>query len=134
MVRILYVEDNDAIRTTISDLIDLEDGFVVVGQAENGRKASAMLLEGLGVDVVITDINMPEMDGIELTQYITENYDDLKVIILTMHDKSAFLDRAFDAGAKGYLLKNGDMDELYTTIHKVQQGGTVIGSNVTSPN
>ncbi|AOM79644.1 response regulator [Pedobacter steynii] len=127
MVKILLVEDNEVIRATISDLIGMEDNFSVEGQAANGKIALALIQDGLTVDIVITDLNMPEMDGIELTQNIIAMNKDIKVIILTMHDKQTYLDRAFAAGAKGYLLKNGDMDELYSAIEKVYNGESIIG-------
>lgn len=130
MVKILLVEDNEVIRKTIADLIAMEDDFSVEGQAANGKIALTLMQNGLTVDVVVTDLNMPEMDGIELTQNITDMNKDIKVIILTMHDKKTYLDRAFAAGAKGYLLKNGDMDELYATIEKVYNGESVIGQDV----
>lgn len=130
MIKILLVEDNLIIRSTISDLIGFEDDFRVEAEADNGKIALQLIENGLGIDVVVTDINMPEMDGIELTKCIVEMNKGIKVIILTMHDKRAYFDRAFAAGANGYLLKNGDMDELYSAIIRVNNGETVVGLDI----
>jgi DNA-binding NarL/FixJ family response regulator len=79
--------------------------------------------------VVVADLNMHDMDGIELTKQVMAGYPSLKVIILTMHAKAAFLKRALAAGANGYLLKNGNMNELYQAITQVYTGETVIGTS-----
>jgi DNA-binding NarL/FixJ family response regulator len=133
MIRILLVEDNVIVRRVVKELIALEDTFLVVGTAESGQIALEMLRNGLLVDVVVTDLDMPGMSGIELTQEILNLSGTLKVIILTMHDKQLFLLQALAAGAAGYLLKNGDMDELYTSIKAVFNGGIAIGRGVQPP-
>ena len=132
MVKILVVEDNDVIRETLVELIDMEDDFIVVGAAENGSSACKLLSEGMVPDIIVTDLNMPEMDGIKLTQVVTAQYDNIKVIVLTMHDRKAFADHAFGAGAHGFLLKNGDMNELFSAIKIVFHGETVVGAGVAS--
>lgn len=132
MIKILLVEDNVVVRTSMAGLIQMKDGLEITAEAEDGQAAIELLTGGLKVDLVLADVNMPRMDGIELTEKIFMFDEQLKVIILTMHDKRTFLNRAFAAGAKGYLLKNGDMDELYAAIEKVLQGETVIGSDVGS--
>lgn len=132
MVKILVVEDNDVVRETLAELINMEDNLMIVGTAENGKAAYKLLQGGLSADVVITDLNMPEMDGIELTEIITASYKQIKVIVLTMHDRKTFVDKAFEAGAKGFLLKNGNMEELYSAISTVELGNTVIGADVSS--
>jgi DNA-binding NarL/FixJ family response regulator len=130
MIKILLVEDNDIVRNIMNDMVVLQDDFDVVGTADNGLTALQLLQNGLHPDIVLADLNMKGMDGIELTERITAAYSNLKVIILTMHAKSAFLERALSAGAKGYLLKNGDMDELYNAIRTVHNGQTVIGADL----
>lgn len=130
MIKILLVEDNEIVRISMAGLIEMESDFEITAQAEDGLEAMELLEDGLEVDVVVTDVNMPRMDGIELTEKISMFYQQIKVIILTMHNKGAFKNRALSAGAKGYLLKNGNMYELYNAITKVLQGEIIIGSDV----
>jgi DNA-binding NarL/FixJ family response regulator len=129
MIRILLVEDNAIVRGVISNILMLQNDFDIVGTAENGLVALDLLEAGLQTDIVLADLNMKGMDGIELTSKITSSYTGPKVIILTMHAKSAFLQRAMSAGARGYLLKNGDMIEVNTAIRKVHAGEVVIGAD-----
>lgn len=129
MIRILIVEDNAIVRQIMTDMVIMQDDFKVAGTAENGFAALALFKEGIEADIVLADLNMEGMDGIELTENLTTHYDKVKVIILTMHDKAAHLKRALSAGARGYLLKNGDMEELYGAIRKVDAGELVIGAD-----
>lgn len=128
MIKILVVEDNAIVRQLLTDMIGMQDDFEVAGTAENGLAALKLIKDGLQADIILADLNMKGMDGIELTENVAMLYGDLKVIILTMHAKGAFLKRALAVGARGYLLKNGDMDELYRTIRKVSTGEVVVGA------
>jgi DNA-binding NarL/FixJ family response regulator len=130
MINLLLVEDNRKVRELLASNLQRQPNFNVTAQAENGLTALELLHGGLPADVVIADLNMHDMDGIELTENIMAQYPKLKVIILTMHAKAAFLKRALTAGARGYLIKNGDMDELYQAISQVYAGETVIGASV----
>lgn len=130
MVRILLVEDNELVRNTMSALITMEEHFILSAETENGTAAMDLLINGLEVDVVLTDLNMPEMDGIELTQKILAFDERIKVIILTMHNKWVFVERAMEAGALGYLLKNGNLDQLFNGITQVYNGESIIGADV----
>lgn len=130
VIRILLVEDNEIIREIINDMVGMQDDFEVVGSAGDGLAAMELLKSGLRPDIVLADLNMSGLNGIELTENITAQYTDLKVIILTMHSKSAFLKRALDAGARGYLLKDGDMDEIYASIRKVNAGQICISDDL----
>jgi DNA-binding NarL/FixJ family response regulator len=112
-------------------MLIVQGDFAVVGTAADGLEALKLLKADLQVDIVLADLNMPGMDGIELTKNLTSQYSNLKVMILIMHDKSAYLKRALAAGASGYLLKNGNMDELYDAIREVNAGGMVISTEVT---
>ena len=129
MIRVLLVEDNAIVRQLMTEMVGMQDDFEVVGVAEDGLAALALLKGGLQADVALTDLNMPGMDGIELAEQVTALYDDPKVIVLTMHAKGAFLKRALAAGARGYLLKDGDMEKLYEAIRKVNAGEVVVGAN-----
>lgn len=122
MIRLLVVEDHNLVRQGIIKLLNGQQDMEVVAEAENGRKALDLLENGTQADIVLADFNMPEMDGVALTEHILLKYNWIKVIILTMHVRDEFIDRALKAGAKGYVLKNGDFNELYKGIRKVFQG------------
>lgn len=104
-----------------------ELGFKVSASAENGAEALALLDSGLEVDLVLSDLKMPVMDGIQLTTAITARYPLVKVVILTMHAKSAFLERAIQAGARGFLLKDGEIGDITDAIRRVDGGELVFG-------
>jgi DNA-binding NarL/FixJ family response regulator len=123
MIRILLVEDNPVVRKLLSEIIDLEDDQQVMAACENGIAALELLRNGMTPDIVLADLNMPGMDGIELTEILSKELQTLPVVVLTMHVKATYLDRAVAAGARGYLLKNGDIDELLSAIRTVYAGG-----------
>jgi DNA-binding NarL/FixJ family response regulator len=123
MIRILLVEDNTVVRKVLSEIIDLEDDLQVMATCANGFAALELLRDGFTPDIVLVDLSMPDMDGIELTKILSKDFRTLPVIVLTMHIKAAYLDRAMTAGARGYLLKNGDMAELFSALRTVYAGG-----------
>jgi DNA-binding NarL/FixJ family response regulator len=122
MIDVLLVEDNQIVRTGLCNLLAEREDMRVVGQAENGLEALSLLRKGLQVQVIVADINMPVMDGFELTTNVAAEYPQLPVIMLTMHDKAVFIERALQAGARGYLLKSGDITELFKAIIQVSEG------------
>jgi DNA-binding NarL/FixJ family response regulator len=132
MIKILAVEDNEIVRTMLADMLNQQDDMEIIGTAEDGLAALQLIDDGLKPDVVLADLNMERMDGIELTQNLTTLHSSIKVIVLTMHANSAFLSNAQAAGARGYLLKDGDMDELYNAIRKVNNGEVYIGLEANS--
>lgn len=130
MINILLVEDNAVVRKTMAMLLASEKGVKVVGSAEDGNAALRLLASGLCPDIVLADLNMPGMDGIELTAEIRSLYQNMDVVILTMHDKYIFAEKAFAVGAKGYLLKDGDITKLCASITRVRLGETVLDERV----
>lgn len=130
MIDILLVEDNAIVRNTMTMLLASEKGVKVVGSAEDGNVALGLLASGLRPDIVLADLNMPGMDGIELTAEIRSRYQNMDVVILTMHDKYIFAEKAFAVGAKGYLLKNGDITKLCASITRVHLGETILDENI----
>lgn len=119
MIRLIVVEDNDLVRKGIVGLFNEQEDLTVVGNASNGFKALELLENGLESDVVLTDFNMPGMDGATLAEKVRHLFPKLKIIILTMHQRSEFVDRARVAGASGYMLKDGNFDELFAGIRIV---------------
>lgn len=122
---ILIAEDQGMLLGALSALLDLEPDMQVVGKASNGKEALAMA-ETLTPDIVITDIEMPEMTGLELAQCIQQRQSTSKVIILTTFARSGYLRRAMDYGVKGYLLKDAPSDDLANAIRRVMQGRKII--------
>lgn len=127
MIKVILVEDNEVVRSITVDMIMNHPNLEIAGVAKNGLEALKLLDNGLTADIVLADLNMEGMNGIELSKNITANYDNLNVVILTMHENPAYLERALASGAKGYLLKNGDMEEVFNSIKKVMTGKIVIG-------
>lgn len=122
MIRIIVVEDNSIVREGVIELLSYQTDMNVVGEAEDGFHALELLETGVETDIVLTDLNMAGMDGLILTERIRSAYPQIKVIILTMHLRQDFIERAFKAGAKGYVLKSGDIDDVYNGIRSVFAG------------
>ncbi|GGF60375.1 response regulator transcription factor [Alteromonas lipolytica] len=124
-IKILLAEDQGLLLGALCALLDLEPDMQVVGKASDGKQALQMARE-LRPDILLTDIEMPVMTGIELARHIQQSDLCCKVIILTTFARSGYLRRAMDAGVKGYLLKDAPSDELANAIRRVMQGRKMI--------
>ena len=118
--RIMLVDDHAMMRAGIERLIVSRTDMEVVGQAENGRIAVELAAE-LNPDVIIMDVSMPEMDGIEATRLIKSRNPNTKIIALSLFDKPEYVTGMIDAGASGYVCKNNVVEELIGAIQKVIQ-------------
>ena len=125
MIRVVLAEDQAMVRGALSALLKLESDLDVIGCAANGEEAWAMI-ERDRPDVVVTDIEMPRLTGLELAQRIREKGVPCKVVILTTFARPGFLRRALDAGVGGYLLKDAPADQLADALRKVHRGGRAI--------
>lgn len=131
-IRVLIADDQAMIRGALATFLDLEDSITVVAQAENGAVALEQLKvlaqqdTGHPVDVVLTDIEMPVMDGITATEAICARYPGVKVLVLTTFGRPGYVQRALAAGASGFIVKDAPVDELVQSIHRVHAGGRVI--------
>lgn len=123
MIKIILVEDHLVVRNGIKLLLDTQENMQVIAEANSGKEAIAYLLEGNIPDVIITDINMPGMDGLQLTEKLVEQYPDVKIIVLSMLNNTQNVVQAFQKGAKGYLVKNVSYDELLFAIAHIGNGG-----------
>jgi DNA-binding NarL/FixJ family response regulator len=121
MYKIILAEDHVLVREGIKKIIEAFPGFHVVGEVGDGPEL-LKLLEKLPVDMVILDISMPSLPGIEATREIKQAYPTVKVLILTMHKKKEYLHNAIAAGVDGYLLKEDAPKELLNAIDKIRQG------------
>jgi len=126
MTNILIAEDHTILREGLKYLLESEKSINVVGEAENGLQAVEILDQQIKVDVVLTDIDMPVMDGLALTRKIKEKSLDVKVIVLSMHNNDNFVYEAFRAGASAYMMKSASANELKFAINHVHSGGQYI--------
>ncbi|MEH2026011.1 response regulator transcription factor [Nostoc sp.] len=126
MIQILLVDDQHLIRQGLKSMLESNDQMQVIGEAENGQRA----LEQIAVlqpDIVLMDIRMPVMDGVATTKAIAQQYPDIKVLVLTTFDDDEYVFQAMRLGAKGYLLKDTEPDELMLAILSVYKGQTLLG-------
>lgn len=125
MIRVLIAEDQKLVLGALTALLRLEPGVEVVGSAHDGREALA-LCERLRPDIVLTDIEMPHMTGLELAQRLAERCPGCRVVVVTTFGRAGYLRRALDAGVRGYLLKDAPVEALAAAIRTVHGGGRAI--------
>ena len=130
-IRILIVDDHEMVRNGLSVMMEREADFTVVGEAQNGKEAVEMVSK-LHPDVVLMDLRMPEMDGVEAMRQIRATQDDVKFLVLTTYDSDEYIFDAIEAGAKGYLLKDASREELFRAVRTVHRGESLIEPGVVS--
>ncbi|HID50117.1 MAG TPA: two-component system response regulator UvrY [Chromatiales bacterium] len=118
MIKVMLVDDHDLVRTGIKRLLEDVSGIEIVGEATSGEEALA-LINRLDPEVVLMDINMPGIGGLEATRKLIHSKPDLKIIVVTMHDDDLFPQRLLKAGAMGYVTKGARVDEIVRAIHEV---------------
>ena len=119
--RILLADDHTVIRKGLRALLERQDGFTVVAEAADGREA-VEAAAAVCPDVVVIDIGMPNLNGIEAARRITEKRPETGVVILSMHADESYVLRALKSGARGYLLKDSPEEDLISSIRAVHQG------------
>lgn len=130
-IRIILADDHTIVRSGLARLLQQQQGMEVVGQADNGVSAVA-LTKQLSPDVVIMDIGMPDLNGIEATRQIIKESPRIKVIGLSMHSSKRYIREMFKAGASGYLLKNCPFEELTEAVSVVIAGKTYISPSISA--
>lgn len=128
-IRVIVVDDHPLVRTGLKAVLATTSGIEHVGEAEDGERALALAAELLP-DVMIMDIHMPGMDGIEATRQLLASSPSVAVLVLTMHDDDDTVFAAMRAGARGYLLKGADRDEVTRAIVAVASGEAIFGPAV----
>lgn len=129
-IRVMLAEDQNLVRQGICNLLELSDNIEVVGQVEDGSEVLAGL-EKYKPDVLLTDIRMPKMTGIDALRVMQENKAMVPTIILTTFDDNQLVLEGMQAGAKGFLLKDVSLDSLVNAIEKVHQGETLVQPAIT---
>lgn len=126
MIRILLVDDQPIIRQGLRSMLESNPDMQVVGEADNGQRALAQV-PLLQPDVVLMDIRMPVMDGVAATQAMAQLHPDVRVLVLTTFDDHEYVSQAMRLGARGYLLKDTEPEELALAIRAVYKGHTQLG-------
>lgn len=129
MIRVIIADDHAIFREGLSGLLAAKDGIVLEGAAQNGREALDMIMD-IRPDVAVLDISMPEMSGIEVASEITKRGINTGVILLTMHNEPAMLERAIKSRVRGYVLKDNAFKELFDAIKAVSSGGRFINPSI----
>lgn len=128
-IRVVIVDDHQIVRDGLLALLGALDGVEVVGTAQDGKDA-LHVVEETRPDVVVMDIQMPHLDGIEATRFITDKHDDVQVVMLTMNEDDDTVLSAMRAGASGYLLKGSGAEEVHNAIRAAASGGMVFGASL----
>ncbi len=128
--RIVLIDDHKLFREGVKRILDMEENFEVVAEGDDGQDA-VDLIDSYSPDVVLMDINMPNINGVEATRRLVERFPEIKVVILSIHDDEAYVTHAVQTGASGYLLKEMDADALIEAVKVVADGGAYLHPKVT---
>ncbi len=129
MIKVLIADDQELIRESLKIVLQTKENIEVTDAVENGQEVIKSIRKKLP-DVILMDVRMPKMDGVQCTKIIKENYPAIKIIILTTFDDDEYVYNALKYGASGYLLKGISLDELVKSIRLVAEGGTLISPDV----
>ncbi|MTI66885.1 MAG: response regulator transcription factor [Firmicutes bacterium] len=130
-IKVLIADDHSLMRQGLKQILELEDKIDVIGQASDGKEALDKTIS-MKPDVILLDINMPEITGIEVLRRLKDIGTDSKIIMLTIHDDREYLYETVNIGADGYVLKDSDSDTLIKAIKDVNEGETYIQPNLAS--
>ncbi len=129
MINVLLTDDHELVRTGIRRLLEDSKQVKIVGEAECGED-SLQLAQSLNPDVILMDVNMPGIGGVEACRRILQRNPKQKIIVLTVHNEQTFPKRLLEIGAKGYLTKDCGIDEMIKAIKQVNSGGSYIASTI----
>lgn len=127
MSSLILVDDHALFRSGLKMILSSESGFEIVGEAACGKEAIDLVASMKGkADLVLLDINLPDMDGIEVARAIRDSGSDIKILVITMYEDAAFLKAALDAGVDGYVIKQAIDSELITAVRSVLNGNNYV--------
>lgn len=121
LIRILLADDHTVVRVGLRALIDAQPDMEVVGEARDGAEALAHALM-VGPDIVVMDLSMPQLNGLEVTRQLREHTPELRVLVLSVHEDATYLRQALSAGATGYVLKRAAAEQLIEAIRDIAAG------------
>ena len=130
-IRVVIADDHPVVRIGLRGMLETQNDIDVVGEAENGKQAVS-LVGRLEPDVVLMDLQMPELDGVSATEQITDRFRTVQVLVLTTYDTDADITLAIGAGAIGYLLKDAPRENLFDAIRAASRGESVLTPSVAS--
>lgn len=128
-IRVVLVDDHAVVRRGIRGFLEEGKGIVVVAEASNGAEALHWV-EQERPDVVVMDIRMPGVTGVEATRRIKGQFPEVKVLVLTAYDNDPYIFALLQAGADGYILKTADAEDLVRAVHTVHRGGKALGPEI----
>lgn len=130
-INIVLADDHVLVRDGIRALLEDQEGIHVIDEASNGKEALEVVAKS-NPDLLIVDIRMPELNGIEVVKEMSEKYADVKTLVLSMHDSEEYVVQAIQAGADGYLLKGASKEEFLKALHAVASGGKYFTGDISS--
>jgi DNA-binding NarL/FixJ family response regulator len=130
MLKILLAEDHTIVRNGIRMLLEMDESIHIVAEATNGFDVVDMLKKGVEVDMILTDINMPGIDGLTLLSKLKPDFSNIQVVMLSMHDNENYVAEAFRGGAAGYLLKSSSAEELLFALKHIKSGGKYLCADI----
>ena len=131
MINVVLADDHVLVRDGIKALLEDQGGIIVIDEASNGKEALEVISRNKP-DILIVDIRMPEMNGIEVVRQINTSQMDVKTLVLSMHDSEEYVVQAIQAGADGYLLKGASKEEFIKALNKVASGGKYFTGDVSA--
>lgn len=131
MIKILIADDQELIRESLKIILSTNNEFEVIDTVGSGKEVVESIRRHIP-DIILMDVRMPDMDGMQCTKFVKEVYPEIKVIVLTTFDDDEYIFSALKYGASGYLLKGVSLDELTSAIKTVLQGGAIFNPNVAS--
>lgn len=131
-IRIIIVDDHQLFRDGLAGLLSKHIDFELSASLPDGESLLQFLAEGEPADIVLLDLTMPNMGGLEVLKKLKKHYKKVKTIIISMHDDGNYVVKCAKAGAYGYLLKNADEEELITAIHQVYEGNRYYNADISA--
>jgi DNA-binding NarL/FixJ family response regulator len=131
IINVILADDHVLVRDGIKALLEDQQGIKVIDEASNGKEALEVIKKN-NPHLLIVDIRMPEMNGIEVVREINKNHKNIKTLVLSMHDSEEYVVQSIQAGADGYLLKGASKEEFLKAIHTVASGGKYFSGDISS--
>ncbi len=128
-IRVMIVDDHTVVRDGVATMLGRQDDISVVGEAANGQEAID-IAKSLNPDVILMDLRMPVMDGVEAMHHIRKDNQEVKFIVLTTFDTDEYIFHAIEVGAKGFLLKDASREELFEAVRAVHRGESLVQPGV----